>query len=866
MSNDHQEFTSFEAPKLDELENLLDGYQFESFIAQGGMGAVYLARQSSLDRQVAVKVLPREFGEDEEFRESFQSEAKLMAKLNHPNLIGIYDFGDIDGMLYIIMEYVKGKSLHHSAHGKAIIQETAVDIISGVCSGLDHAHEAGILHRDVKPANILLNKKAVPKIGDFGLARPSGMTESGVIYGTPGYSAPEVLEAPEKVDNRTDVFAVGVMFYELLTGQLPDNEYASVTEFADSDARFDKIIQKATHPDIERRHSSAKEFADEVKAVLENPSSKNKLLTAGSAGSDSTNSSEEQPGSRPVPAPITHTVPSNSKLMRNIVIIIFLLGAIYAVLEMKKVKEKEVAELEKADAEKIAIKKKEKEDREAAIAEERRRDAAAREAERRPKPSNGGDNGSSSPPPVVVKLTPLEKLEKVKELLGNGERPMQKMPETIFMRDQDSRIVMYIDKKMTWDEADSWSREYGGYIAVCKSKSDLTVLMKQIPSDAGDVWLGAGSSGDKGWSWVDDTPWTDTLTLKPNYNRVFAKISKYGAVGKTNSDKKLNFFIEWRADGSNPAGIEYRLLRTSDTLTDINPKYPPGTITAGARNYCLIKRLVTFSEASELAIASGGHLIAITNDDEKYEVEGLIAKYCKSGETLWTAGEKQNNIWAWRTGEKWVNLKWAPSHPQSEKYVVIKAAKELEIMDISARAKADGFIIEWSKDKSKVKVASLNTNGNSSGGLKALRSKARALVTKQRAATEKKHASNVKKLWSDLETYMRGLPKNVRLAESLVINKIISMVKDKPRVPVQLAGEGPSERAKDYTNYAVEKQARIDHEHNEQIETLRTGYMKQLQKLKKEMEKKGQVSAMKLITEEARNIGTTNEDFENYFK
>ena len=92
------------------------------------------------------------------------------------------------------------------------------------------------------------------------------------------------------------------------------------------------------------------------------------------------------------------------------------------------------------------------------------------------------------------------------------------------------------------------------------------------------------------------------------------------------------------------------------------------------------------------------------------------------------------------------------------------------------------------------------------------------------------------------------------------------MVKDKPRVPVQLAGEGPSERAKDYTNYAVEKQARIDHEHNEQIETLRTGYMKQLQKLKKEMEKKGQVSAMKLITEEARNIGTTNEDFENYFK
>ena len=154
MSEDHEELTSFVAPPLEELDGLLDGYHFESFIAQGGMGAVYLARQTSLDRQVAVKVLPREFSEDEEFIKSFQSEAKLMAKLNHPNLIGIYDFGDIDGMLYIIMEFVKGKSLHHSAHGKAINQETAVDIISAVCAGLDHAHDAGILHRDIKPANI----------------------------------------------------------------------------------------------------------------------------------------------------------------------------------------------------------------------------------------------------------------------------------------------------------------------------------------------------------------------------------------------------------------------------------------------------------------------------------------------------------------------------------------------------------------------------------------------------------------------------------------------------------------------------------------------------------------------------------------
>jgi len=873
MSEDHQESTSFVAPPLEELDGLLDGYHFESFIAKGGMGAVYLARQTSLDREVAVKVLPREFSEDEEFIKSFQSEAKLMAKLNHPNLIGIYDFGDIDGMLYIIMEFVKGKSLHHSAHGKAINQEIAVDIISAVCAGLAHAHDAGILHRDIKPANILLGKGAAPKIGDFGLARVNGMTESGVIYGTPGYAAPEVLAAPEQVDHRTDIFAVGVMFYELLTGRMPEDDYVSVTEFVETDAKYDKIIQKAIHPNIDMRYRSAQDFADEITDVIKNPSAVNKLLVAGSGNTKSvsakaavTSGSVSGSGKREGAAPVavTHTVPANSKLMRNIIIIFLLLGAIYAVLEMKKIRVKEVADTQEVIDAREAEKQKIKDDNNAVLAEERRAEVAARAAHRGSKsPTNTG----TYTPREVVKLTPMEKLSKVKALLGNGERPMAMMPETIFMRDQDSRIIMFVDEKMTWDEADAWAREHGGYLAVCTSKSDLTVFMKQMPADAEDVWLGAGCSGDKGWSWVDDTPWTDTLTLKPTYSRVFAKLSKYGSVGKTNGDKRLNFFIEWRADGSNPADLEYRLLRTSDTLTDINPKYPPGTITAGARNYCIIKSPVTFTEASDLAIGSGGHLIAISNDDEKYQVEGIIAQYCKPGDTIWTAAEKQNNIWGWQTGEKWLNLNWAKSHPKSENRVVITAAQKLLIKDVSSRKRADGFIIEWSKDKSRVKVASLNDGkSNLNGGLSALKKKARLLVTKQRAATEKKHAYNVKKLWSDLETYLRTLPRNQSLVESQMLNPIIAMVKDKSRVPVALAGEGPSERSREYTNYAVEKQARIDLDHSTQLEQLRAGYVKQLKKLQQVMERKGQVSVVRSINEEAKSIGNTTADFENHFE
>ena len=878
MSADSQEFTSFEAPPLEELDSLLEGYHFESFIAQGGMGAVYLARQISLDREVAVKVLPREFGEDASFRESFQSEAKLMAKLNHINLIGIYDFGDIDGMLYIIMEYVKGKSLHDLAYGKAIKQETAVEIIGGICSGLSHAHQAGILHRDIKPANILLGKKAVPKVGDFGLARPSGNTESGVIYGTPGYSAPEVLGAPDKVDHRTDIFAVGVMFYELLTGNMPGDSYVSVTEFAGVDRRFDKIIQKAIHPDIESRHDSAEEFKEAIDAVIGGSSPTNKLLvtdapqgaTARVAVLGKTGKVSSKVSSKPSAAPVVMSpnAGGNVKMMRNVVIIFLLLGAIYAVLEMKDAKEEGITKQQEIATAEEAKRNKGKQALLDLKAEERRRDAAARAAEENPNKSRGAD-GAVMPPPVVVKLSPMEQLEKIKGLLRNGERPMMEMPDTIFMRDQDSRIIMYIDKKMSWDDADTWARKRGGYLAVCRSKSDITVLMKEIPADAGDVWLGAGCSGDKGWSWVDDTEWTNTVDIKSTYNRAFAKVSKYGSVGKAGAEKKLNFFIEWRADGSNPAELKYRLLRASDTLTDINPKYPPGTITAGARNYAIIKDPVTYSEAEELAIASGGHLIAISNDDEKYEVEGIVEKCLQPDETLWTAGMKQNEMWGWQTGEEWLSLNWVTGHPKERKHVVIFVSqdKALQFKDFKSDWETNGFIIEWSQDQSRVKVAGMDTASSETfKGLSSLKSKAKLLITKQREATEKKHAANIKKLWSDLETYLRILPKNEGLQQSKAINQIITLVKDKSRIPSSVTEQGSSKKARDYTNYAIEKQARITSEHKAQMKLLRAGYVKQLEKLKRAMQAKGQASAEKAIIKEAEDIGLSVGEFEKHFE
>jgi hypothetical protein len=267
--SDSSSHSSFIAPNPAELAPLFPGYEIEGLIATGGMGAVYAAVQKSLDRSVAIKILPHELSADASFRDGFQAEAKAMARLNHPNLIGVYDFGEVSGMLYIIMEFVPGKSLFHSSHGISIDPAEVIRIVSGICSGLAHAHDSGIIHRDIKPANILLDLNANPKIGDFGLARPADrqIQEGEEIFGTPHYTAPEVVSSPHGVDHRADIFSLGVILHELLTGRLPAEDPRTASAISHCDPRFDAIIRRATDPHPENRYSSAHEIERELHAI-----------------------------------------------------------------------------------------------------------------------------------------------------------------------------------------------------------------------------------------------------------------------------------------------------------------------------------------------------------------------------------------------------------------------------------------------------------------------------------------------------------------------------------------------------------------------------------------------------------------------
>ena len=260
------EAVPFSAPDPQELSALFPGYAINSLIACGGMGAVYHATQVALDREVAIKILPREMSRDEAFREGFAAEARAMAKLNHPNLIGVYDFGEVDGMLFIIMEFVPGQSLYHATYGVTVDPRDAARLMAEICSGIAEAHRHGILHRDIKPANILLDSQARPKVGDFGLARPIGATakEGEVIFGTPHYTAPEVVNNPSHVDARADVFSLGVMLHELLTNSLPANDPRPASAICGCSPKFDEIIKRATQPVPALRYPDAASMAKDL--------------------------------------------------------------------------------------------------------------------------------------------------------------------------------------------------------------------------------------------------------------------------------------------------------------------------------------------------------------------------------------------------------------------------------------------------------------------------------------------------------------------------------------------------------------------------------------------------------------------------
>jgi len=205
----------------------IPGYQILGKIGAGAMAIVYKARQLSLNRIVAIKILPKRFSENQEYVERFYKEGQAAGKLNHNNIVQAVDVGEAGGYHYFVMEMVEGKTLYDDlSKGKVFGEQEAIDVIIQVAKALRHAHGQVLIHRDVKPKNIMINQEGVVKLADMGLARETtdieaAKTEKGKAYGTPYYIAPEQIRGEMDIDERADIYGLGATFYHLVTGRVP---------------------------------------------------------------------------------------------------------------------------------------------------------------------------------------------------------------------------------------------------------------------------------------------------------------------------------------------------------------------------------------------------------------------------------------------------------------------------------------------------------------------------------------------------------------------------------------------------------------------------------------------------------------------
>lgn len=271
-----QSASAFATPTIEELAPLFPKLEILELVGVGGMGAVYKARQTGLDRLVALKILPKEFAEDTRFALRFTREARTLARLTHPNIVSVFEFGSAQDTFYFLMEFVEGSTLRAVVASGGLDPKSALAIVPHLCDALQFAHDKGVIHRDIKPENILMGIDGSVKIADFGLSRimdtesqAEALTVTHQIMGTPRYMAPEQFEGSGSVDHRADIFSLGVVIYEMLTGELPLGKFAPPSEKVQIDVRLDEVVLRTLEKEPNRRYQQASHIKTDVQSITD---------------------------------------------------------------------------------------------------------------------------------------------------------------------------------------------------------------------------------------------------------------------------------------------------------------------------------------------------------------------------------------------------------------------------------------------------------------------------------------------------------------------------------------------------------------------------------------------------------------------
>lgn len=492
-----------EFPTPDELAALLPQYRFERMLAQGGMGAVYAAEQISLGRPVAIKVLSRESSADGPYRERFVTEARLLGRLRHPNIVDVHDFGEAGGLLYIVMELLEGRTLLARIHRQPpLTQPEIVRIAVQICDALAAAHAHGVVHRDVKPENIFLDDSLHVKLGDFGIARPREARDAddpdGYRMATPEYAAPEMFDFARPVDHRADIFSLGVVLYEMLTGGRPDPTVFVPPSHRrpQVSTRFDAIVRRAMQASPDSRYPTAEAMKWDIAQVLK-AATRPLQPSRGPAG----------PGRG-----------AGTGRRRSIAGRAAVIGAAAAGVAAAAIFGLPALSGNSGGAD-------------SAAAEERTSagalfpEVAGSGSGTSGSPADGNNSPETSSGPVAGSTSGASSSSPVPEPEPDPQPPpfVRGDPDGDGVFEWNGHYYQFVSVGMSWAEAEARARSRGGYLAVITSKEENDAVIGYVSHfmdrDHDTCWIGATDEGCEGkWEWVTGEPFefTDWGSGAPN--------------------------------------------------------------------------------------------------------------------------------------------------------------------------------------------------------------------------------------------------------------------------------------------------------------------------------------------------------------
>lgn len=678
----------FKAPSLETMDQILPAFEFIALIAADEIRAVYLSNQRSLGREVAIKILAPHLSDNPASQAQFESTCRSMAQLNHPNLISVYDSGCVEGMLYFVMEFVPGKSLESSIKNRPLHSKQALLLTEGICAGLVHAHHHQIIHGDLNLRNVLLNRKFEPKVTNFGFSHHQDKTSLPSVI-TSRFIAPEILRNSGPPSPRSDIFSLGAMLYELVTGQPHHADAPPPSTLSDCGPKIDAVWRQATYPDPAERTPDVLTLQAELAAASGRPIAKpdtpaapatRKPAIPAQPASLNPRKLAIAPNQTTQLPPKTTTPPTlkvgfNWKLLRNLFIIAGLIYAITIVLELRK---KTVEQQQNTSAAAAATAGKPK--------PENNRPTT-------PKPTTNPPTNLTLPKPAVPTApeSPAESLARLRSALVSGKR--DEMP--IGSVRKGSHDYWVVSKPMSWPDAAWFAEQHGGHLAIPSTTAPLTWLL-ELPNTDNGLLLGAARNGINSWALADGVPWHPKK--QPSGIGQYLACDKHGFLRAENAKITRPFIIQWHIDGSNPGALAALLASTRRSLSQPSPKFPPGTRTYGAHNYLFVSRPITWRDAADFAKTAGGHLAVPSSITEISNIAEMTNDVdARNG--IWLGASLKNNQWQWITNEPWKNPKWADGTNTTlpDAALILHPAKGWHTQN--AATQASGFIIEWSKDR-----------------------------------------------------------------------------------------------------------------------------------------------------------------------